>query len=103
MISVLTFYIGLSSDVTPSSEVQAMVEAQREIMDMLGITDDTLSIGSGSVTGSFLRRRKSLSAVETSPTSANRTRRTSEILSPIQRATNMTDVSYDHLYSISSF
>ncbi|KAK7678057.1 hypothetical protein QCA50_018998 [Cerrena zonata] len=82
---------GLSSDVTPSSEVQAMVEAQREIMDMLGITDDTLSIGSGSVTGSFLRRRKSLSAVETSPTSANRTRRTSEILSPVQRATNMTD------------
>lgn len=70
-----------------------MVEAQREVMDMLGITDDTLSIGSG--TSSLPRRRKSLSVVETSPTSSNRARRNSEILSPVQRGPNMPDVSFD--------
>ena len=92
VFSDLLFCIGLSSEITPSSEIQAMVEAQREVMDMLGITDDTLSIGSA--TGSLpRRRRKSLSAVETSPTSPARTRRNSEILSPVLRGPNMTDVS----------
>ncbi|CAL1709861.1 unnamed protein product [Somion occarium] len=74
-----------SADVTPTSEVRAMVEAQKEVMDLLGISLDNLQ--DGNVRGS-LPRRRSLSAVATGSVPP-RTRRNSDIRSAVLAAIGM--------------
>ncbi|TBU45469.1 hypothetical protein BD309DRAFT_979418 [Dichomitus squalens] len=63
---------------SPSSDVRAMIQAQKELCEMLGISMDDIKVGHGP------SRRQSMSAIPVprSPASAAPTRRNSEIVTP---------------------
>ncbi|KAL4251005.1 hypothetical protein ABKN59_006595 [Abortiporus biennis] len=71
-----------SGEMTPNSEVRAMIDAQKELCDMLGISLEELQGG-----GSLPKRRLSTSAAIKSPQTP-KTRRNSEVISPNQTGYN---------------
>jgi len=68
---------GIASEITPLSESRALLEAQRELCDMLGITADDLQS-----TTSLPRRRSMSSMAPGAASPTPRTRSNSEVLSP---------------------
>ncbi|KAI0074610.1 hypothetical protein K474DRAFT_1677001 [Panus rudis PR-1116 ss-1] len=83
---------GALSEISPTSEARAMMEAQKEVMDMLGISMDTLQSPDALGSPRSHRKQRSLSAIISTPTSApTSAKHTSEILSPQYRGLDIPD------------